>query len=107
MSAFDLVISKAQLGEIARVLNYPKIAKILKWDTETIKRFIKQLYLRSVIVEISSESKIDVPADPDDSPILASLVTTDADVLVTGDSDLLVLRDKYPIETPVEFADKL
>ena len=48
-----------------------------------------------------------VPRDADDVPILATLAAASADVLVTGDGDLLALRGKYPIETPAEFVRRL
>ena len=35
--------------------------------------------------------------DPDDLPILASAIAASADVLVTGDNDILSIRDKVPI----------
>ena len=41
--------------------------------------------------------------DPDDAPILATLVEAGADYLVTGDKDLLALAPGYPIVTPAEF----
>jgi predicted nucleic acid-binding protein len=41
--------------------------------------------------------------DRKDDPILALLVESKADVLITGDKDLLVLADRYPILTPAEF----
>ena len=39
--------------------------------------------------------------------ILGALVAADAGLLVTGDHDLLVLRDCFPIETPVEFVRRI
>ena len=48
-----------------------------------------------------------VPANPDDSPILASLLVAEAECMVSGDSDLPALRDRHPILTPGEFADRL
>jgi predicted nucleic acid-binding protein len=45
-----------------------------------------------------------VPNDPDHVPILATLIASSADVLVTGYSDLLALRGRYPVETPTQFA---
>ncbi len=104
---FDLVMTREQLAEIARVLSYPKIARVLCWDRETIERFLKQIYLRSSMVELPAEHGIAVPADPDDTPILASLVASGAECLVTGDADMLALKDHYPIMTPGEFATRL
>jgi predicted nucleic acid-binding protein len=48
-----------------------------------------------------------VPRDPGDDPVLATLLAADADCLVSGDGDLLALRDRYPILTPAEFARRL
>lgn len=103
---FDLVISKEQLTEIARVLTYPKIGKRLRWGRPRIERFLRQLYLRSELVDISAVLQT-VPDDPEDQPILASLIASGAEYLVTGDSDLLTLADHYPIITPAKFAQRL
>ena len=103
---FEVALSLNQLAEIARVLEYPKIRRKLGWDDEQIELFIKQLYIRAEVVELGAIS-IDVPRDPGDAPILATLAAAKADVLVTGDGDLLALRDNYPIETPAEFARRL
>lgn len=105
-ASFDLVLSIEPLTEIGRVLSYPKIRKVLQWDDETIERFLKQLFLRAEIVEQTEQSG-DTPRDPDDAPILASMVSAGADYLVTGDGDLLALRHKYVIVKPTEFAAKL
>ena len=105
-ACFELVISLEQLTEIARVLAYPKIRKVLHWDDETIEGFIKQLYLRAEIVEPSEKLRA-TPRDPHDAPILASMISAKADYLVTGDADLLALRDQYTIVKPLEFSEKL
>lgn len=102
-AAFELVLTRAQLTEITRVLGYPKIARILRWDPDQSERFLKQIYLRSVMVPLPETLPAEVPADPDDSPILSSLLVARAEYLVTGDSDLLALKDRYPILTPQAF----
>jgi uncharacterized protein len=102
-AAFELVLTRAQLTEITRVLSYPKIARILRWDPDQSERFLKQLYLRSVMVSLPESLPAEVPVDPDDSPILSSLLVARAEYLVTGDSDLLALKDRYPILTPQAF----
>jgi len=103
---FGLVISVHQLAEIGRVLAYPKIRRTLRWDDRRIEQFIRQLYVRAEIVDLDG-TFVEVPLDPDDAPILETLVAAKADVLVTGDSDLLDLRDRYAIQTPADFARKL
>jgi putative PIN family toxin of toxin-antitoxin system len=103
---FELVVSHYQLVEIGRVLAYPKIQTRLQWDEPKIERFLKQIMLRSLSVELPFALPA-VPRDDQDAPILAALLASDAHCLVTGDRDLLSLRDRYPIETPSEFARRL
>jgi putative PIN family toxin of toxin-antitoxin system len=100
---FDLVMSYAQVAEISRTLSYPKIRKITRWDDAKTDAFLRQLLLRAELVE-TQDTVVGVVADPTDTPILASLVVSGAEVLVTGDNDLLSLREKYRIVTPAEFA---
>lgn len=103
---FEVAFSLDQLAEIGRVLEYPKIRRKLGWDDEQIELFIKQLYIRAEVVELGPTSA-EVPRDPGDAPILATLATAKADILVTGDGDLLALSDNYPIESPAEFVRRL
>jgi putative PIN family toxin of toxin-antitoxin system len=106
LHALRLAMSRFQLDEIARVLGYPKIRKLLGWSDARIESFVRQLVLRVEVVEIA-DMAVAVPKDPNDAPILATLIASCADVLVTGDSDLLALRERYRIETPAEFARRL
>ena len=103
---FDVVSSHEQIAEIGRVLGYPKIRRILQWNDQRIEQFIKQLYVR---VEVAEPETADVEAlrDPDDAPILGALAAADADLIVTGDRDLLALSDRYPIETPAKFVRRI
>jgi putative PIN family toxin of toxin-antitoxin system len=101
-----LSMSHFQLDEITRVLRYPKIRNLLGWDDARIESFVRQLILRVEMVEIK-EQAAQVPDDPNDAPILATLIASSADILVTGDSDLLALQEHYPIETPAQFARRL
>ena len=103
---FDVVMSFDQLAEIGRVLAYPKIQRKLKWDEPRIEQFLRQLYIRAEVIKLDSTS-VEVPRDPKDVPILATLTASAADVLVSGDRDLLELRGRYPIQTPAEFVRRL
>jgi len=102
---FDLIVPLAQLGEIGRVLAYPKIRKILQWDDETIGRFLRQLYLRAEVVEPAPQP-VEV-RDSGDLHVLHALAAGTAELLVTGDEDLLALRERYAIETPAELVKRL
>ena len=85
---------------------YPKVKKLLKWDDEQIQAFIRQLCLRVEVIDISGVSA-QVPIDRDDTPILATLIAAKADFLVSGDKDLLLLHEKYPVESPAKFVLRL
>ena len=102
---FDLVVPLAQLEEIGRVLAYPKIQRIVRWNEEAIGRFLKQLYLRGQVVEPEAQS-LEV-RDRDDLHVLQALAAGLADLLVTGDQDLLALRGRHRIETPAEFVKRM
>lgn len=103
---FDLVSSFAQLEEVARVLAYPKIRRILKWDDEAIGRFLRQLYLRAEVLQLEP---FDDPKlrDRSDAHLLACLAQSKADLLVSGDADLAALRDRFPVVSPAELARRL
>ena len=103
---FDLVTSVAQFGEVGRVLAYPNIRRVLKWDDETIERFLRQLYLRAEVVD-SGTFAFQGLRDASDAHVLGSLVQSRADLLVTGDQDLLALKNRFPIASPAEFVRTL
>ena len=100
---FELAMSEPLLDEIGRVLSYSKIQRRLRWGGDEIARFLLLLRFKAEIVDIENENA-SVPRDPGDDPVLATLHAADADCLVSGDGDLLALRDRYPILTPAEFA---
>lgn len=103
---FDLVVSEPILQEIKRVLMYPKIEKRLKWDHEKIEQYI--LDISFLAEQVDTEGcHVVVPDDPNDSPILATLIKSAAHYLITGDADLLNLKMHYPILTLTEFAQKI
>jgi len=103
---FELAMSEPLLEEIGRVLSYPKIQGRLRWGQDDIARFLLLLRFKADIVDITGE-KAGVPRDPGDDPVLATLLAADADCLVSGDTDLLALRDRFPIQTPAEFVRRL
>ncbi len=57
---------------------------------------------RAEIAEPDSELDPNL-RDPADQPVLATLRTSKADYLITGDKDLVALADKYSILTPAAF----
>jgi len=103
---FVLVLCEIQWLEIVRVLHYPKINKVLAWDRQRIDEYGDLLRKHCMWVDIS-RVQVNVPNDPADEPILASLVASQSDYLVSGDRDLLALRERYPIITVSEFFNLL
>ncbi len=104
--SFRLVLSEFLLEEIAVALARPKIQALVPWPAPQIDRFVLELRAFCDVVE-PAVLDFDYPRDPDDIPVLATLIASGADVLVTGDRDLLVLREDYPIETLAEFVLRL
>jgi len=105
-SSFELVLSELMLNEISRVLAYPKIRQRIGWTDEEIEHFVMLLRFRADVVEIQHIQAV-VPRDPDDAPVLATFIASGADYLVSGDQDLLELRNDYAIETAAEFCRRL
>ena len=103
---FELAMSEPLLDEIGRVLSHPKIQGRLRWGQDEIARFLLLLRFKADVVDIAGE-KASVPRDPGDDPVLATLLAAGADCLVSGDSDLLALRDRFPIQAPAEFVRRL
>lgn len=107
---YTLVVSEKMLEEIERVLKYPKIQRRLNWSVEQTERYISLLRFYTDVVSIAETLEAlppDVLRDPNDVPILATLLAGSADWLVTGDDDLHAVRENYPICSPAEFLSML
>jgi uncharacterized protein len=106
--AFDLVISDFVLEELARTWGH--LAPRLKAARNDLVDFLDTIGVRAELLrvdanmlELAGAAKL---RDPNDLPILALLVGSAADFLVTGDKDLLVLADAYPILSPADFVGR-
>lgn len=102
---FEIVLSEAILGEVGTALRYPRVRKRIPLSDDDLDRFLQVLRFIAEIVDPANIA-VQVPGDEDDAVILATLVAAKADWLVTGDSALLALADRYPIVTPAEFATR-
>jgi putative PIN family toxin of toxin-antitoxin system len=104
-ASFKLIVSEVILDEVSRLLRYPKIAKRLRhigMSEDEVEQLLALMRFQAELVDIA-QTQVSVPTDPDDAPILATLIAANADWLVSGDADLLALREHYPIVTPQEF----
>ena len=86
---FDLVTSDWQIDELKRVLGYEKLKRYIKPMEASL--LLENLDAMAEIVTVT-QARSESP-DPDDNWILATAVTGEADLLVTGDkNDLLRLK---------------
>jgi uncharacterized protein len=99
---YTLIISDEQLFEIERVIKYSK----LKFDITKQKNILN--YLKEISGLLISSLKVDLCRDPNDNMILASAIEANADFIITGDKDLLVLKEVNGIKivTVSEFLRK-
>ncbi len=88
---FVLLLSDAQHGELVDVLARPKIVQRYRVPPEDLTALFAAL---ARITRVQLARSLPVPVrDAKDEMILAAAFGGDADFLVTGDDDLLVLRD--------------
>ena len=103
---FLLLISRAILDEIGRVLRYPKIRKRHRWSEQQIQMFLEDLS-RLAILTPGKLSLTIIADDPSDNRYVECAVEGDANYLVSGDNHLLKLGayEDVLIVTPREFVD--
>ncbi len=82
-----MLTSTAALDELAAVLRRPKFDSYVSVAARS--EFIRKIHRISVEVEIIR--KVQVCRDPKDDKFLEIAVNGDADLILTGDKDLLVL----------------
>jgi hypothetical protein len=103
--AFELCISHSLLGELRDVLRRPVIARTVKVGPEEISAFLSQVEERASFASDPLEVAPVVAADPDDDIVVATALATEADAIVSGDNDLLALKQHRGIAiiSPREF----
>ena len=99
----QLVLGETVLAELTRVLD-----EKMKVPPPTIKEAESFLRQEAAVVSHGSEPDVDL-RDPDDLPVLAEALEGLAEVLVTGDRDLLELAHDLPIHilSPRGFWERL
>jgi putative PIN family toxin of toxin-antitoxin system len=100
---FELVVSKALLGELERALRYPKLEARVSADQRS--GFIELLRTEAT----QAEDPADVAPicdDPGDDYLIA-LARAQQALLVSGDRHLLALAERLPIVNPRAFLDSL
>ena len=99
---FDLVVSEKLLAELDRAIGYPKVRS--RVSSKEAEAFI-ELLRRTATLADDPPSAARLSRDPGDDYLLAVARSTAA-VLVTGDQDLLAVKDA-PVASPRAFLSKL
>lgn len=98
--AFELVVSDALLGELARALAYPKLRRLV--PAEDTDQFVELLMRTATSMDDPSGSPPVRSADPADDYLLALAANADA-ILVSGDAHLLALAATAPVRSTADF----
>lgn len=104
LGSVDVVLSLFIIEELRRVL--PRLSHRHGLSAMEIEDLLDILTIQAEVVD---PQPADDPSlrDVNDQPILGTLLaavrSAEADYLITGDKDLLVLADRYPILSPADF----
>ena len=100
-----LVISPDLLAELTKVLSYPKLRPLA---AHPLLRVVLEWLHQPEHIVIPKERLSVVRADPQDNLVLEAAVSGRADTIVSGDRDLLAVREfqNIPIVTARQFATK-
>ncbi len=106
--ALVLITSPELLNEFADVIQRPKFSGILQQTSRTPDRVLTELRRMAEIV-ISPPLPEPISRDPDDDAVLACAVAARAEIIVSGDDDLLALKQfqNTSILTPAETLQKI
>lgn len=87
----ELYTSAVLLAELREVLAYPRLAKRLTANGESVDRCVAR-YM--VVANLTATATIEgiVTADPDDDHVIACALSAEADAIVSGDGHLLNLK---------------
>lgn len=102
--AFELVVSVQLIGELERVLAYPKIrARVEPQDAGELVDLLR----RSAQMADDPENPPGIRSpDPGDDYLIALAETAQA-IIVSGDGHLLGLAGRLPVFSPAEFLAEL
>lgn len=103
-----IAISEELLQELANTLNKKKLKPKLQILEVTVSEIIN-LFRESVIVFSITPIEVANLRDPDDSVVLATAIAAQADAIITGDKDLLILDQfsNIPILTVQDFLNSM
>lgn len=100
------LVSRETVEELLRVLHYPKFEL-----TDEERQELLGEYLPFAEIVAPEETRQEIPScrDPGDRMFLELAMAGGAELLITGDPDLLALADSFPVPivSPAEARDRL
>lgn len=98
-----LVISPALLAELADVISRPKFDSILMRSNTSRSHTLDELRRLAEVIEAPPLPQ-PVCRDPDDDEVLAAAIAGQVDLIISGDDDLLCLKQfqNIPIFSPTD-----
>jgi len=104
---FVLLYTEPLLAELAEVINRPRIRQKYGLGSEDIETVLALILLRGE--PIDPTRRVEICRDPKDHMILEAAVAGQADMITSGDFDLLSLREfeGMPTISPAEFLKRL
>ena len=103
--ALEVVLSHWTLTECERVL--PRLRPFTAMPPADVRDLVETLAFMAEIVEPdraalarAADARV---RDCADEPVLATLIVSGAEAMVTGDKDLLALSNRFAILSPAEF----
>lgn len=105
---FDLIVSKEILREIEQVFFYEKIKKRHGWNDKEIRAFVSSIPLFAIMTPGKEKAKVRLKDHADEKFLIASQEGK-ADFLVTGDKELLRLKNYQGTEilSPNDFVKNI
>lgn len=106
--AVTLISSPALLAELARVIDRPKFDVILLRTNTSRAQTLAEVRLLAEVIDPPPLAQ-PVCRDKDDDAVLALAMAAQADIVISGDDDLLCLNpfEGIPILTPAQALQKV
>jgi putative PIN family toxin of toxin-antitoxin system len=98
------LVSRATVAELTRVLSYPKF----QLSSDDRRELLAEYLPYCEVVKVTTRCKL-VCRDANDQPFLDLAQSGKADLLVSGDRDLLALagETRFLIETPAAYRERV
>lgn len=100
---YTLLVSRPTLDELAEVLNRPRLRMKYQLADRILRATIRLIVLRGELIR--PDRRITLCRDPRDDKSLELAASGSAQVIVSGDADLLTLDafERIPIVSPARF----